>query len=230
VLGSKGVGLALEWVVVPAAAFSGALGSTAGVLALARLGRRGGMTREGLLLAGVTLGFISSAGVLLVQYFSEPLDVARIVRWMMGGFEVVGYRMLAGMLPVLLPGLALVLWQAARLNQIALSEDLAAARGVNVRQVRSAVLWGTALATGAVVAVAGPVAFVGLIVPHVARALLGPDHRVLLPCAFFLGGAFLVVCDTVARTAIAPSQIPVGVLTALLGGPFFLWILTRRRA
>jgi iron complex transport system permease protein len=95
--------------------------------------------------------------------------------------------------------------------------------------VRAAVLWGASLATGAVVAVAGPVAFVGLIVPHVVRALLGPDHRVLLPCAFFLGGAFLVACDTAARTVMAPDQIPVGILTSLLGGPFFLWLLIRRR-
>jgi iron complex transport system permease protein len=214
---------------VPVAAFLGALVAAATVWALARLGRRGHMTPEGLLLAGVTLGFIASAGVLVVQYVSEPLDIARMVRWMMGGLGVVGYGVILAMAPVLLPGLALLFMQVGKLNQIAFSEEFAASRGVDVRRVRLVVLFGTALATGAVVAAAGPIAFVGLIVPHAVRFLGGPDHRSLLPCSFLCGGAFLVVCDTVARSVTPPSEIPVGVLTALLGGPFFLWMLATRR-
>lgn len=219
----------LSGAAVPAAAFTGALVAAATVWGLARLGRRGRMTPGGLILAGVTLGFIASAGVLFVQYVSEPLDIARMVRWMMGGLGVVGYGVVATMLLALLPGLVLIFMQTGKLNQIALSEDLAASRGVDVRHVRLVVLLGTALATGAVVAVAGPIAFVGLIVPHAVRFLVGPDHRALVPCAFFSGAVFLVVCDTIARTVTAPSEIPVGVFTALLGGPFFLWVLVTRR-
>jgi iron complex transport system permease protein len=214
---------------VPMAAFLGALAAATAVWSLARLGRRGRMTPEGLLLAGVTVGFIASAGVLLIQYLSEPLAVARMVRWMMGGLEVVGYRVLAAVLPPLLAGLALLFMQAGKLNLIAVHEEFAASRGVDVRRVRLTVLAGTALATGAVVAATGPIAFVGLIVPHAVRLLVGADHKVLMPSAFFFGAAFLVLCDTVARTAIAPSQIPVGVLTALMGGPFFLWLLATRK-
>jgi len=211
------------------AAFAGALASAAAVWGLSRLGRRKRLTPEGLLLAGVTLTFVASAGVLLIQYVSEPFEIHHMIRWMMGGLGTVGYRTIAAMTPVLMPALVLIGLQAGRLNQIALSEELAESRGVDVRRVRLLVLAGTALGTGAAVAAAGPVGFVGLIVPHAMRFLVGPDHRLLVPSAFLWGGAFLVACDTVARTVTAPMDIPVGVFTALLGGPFFLWILATRR-
>jgi iron complex transport system permease protein len=215
---------------VPLAAFSGAMLAAGAVWGLSRLRRAGHMTPEGLLLAGVTLSFIASAGVLLVQYLSSPFEVAQMVDWLMGRLGGAGARELATLAPVLLPGLALLFVQAGRLNQIAVSEEVALSRGVDVRRVRGAVLVGTALAVGAVVAVAGPVGFVGLIVPHAVRSLAGPDHRMLMPVAFLSGAAFLVVCDTVARTVMAPSEIPVGVLTSLIGGPFFLWILATKRS
>lgn len=212
-----------------AAAFVGAIGASAAVWGLSRLGRRTRFTPEGLLLAGVTITFIASAGTLLMQYLSEPFEIHHIIRWMMGGLGTVGYRTLTAMLPATLAAMTVLTMQTSKLNQLALSEELAQSRGVDVQKVRLLVLASTALGTGAAVAAAGPVGFVGLIVPHAIRYLAGPDHRLLIPCAFLWGGAFLVVCDTVARTATAPMDIPVGVFTALLGGPFFLWILATRR-
>jgi iron complex transport system permease protein len=112
---------------------------------------------------------------------------------------------------------------------MAVGEDWAAARGVSVsRLMLSGYVLGSFLA-GSVTALAGPIGFVGLIVPHALRLKLGADHRLLLPCSFFTGAAFLAICDTVARTALAPTEIPVGVVTALLGGPFFIWLLRSKR-
>ncbi|MBN1774416.1 MAG: iron chelate uptake ABC transporter family permease subunit, partial [Deltaproteobacteria bacterium] len=130
-------------------------------------------------------------------------------------------------LPFLLTGGLLVGLHASELNQLLQGDELAEARGVAVRRVRGAVLAGVALLTGAAVSVAGPIGFVGLIVPHTVRLLAGLDHRRTVPLVVLWGGVFLAVCDTVARSAFA-AEIPVGVLTALLGGPFFLWVLGSR--
>jgi len=182
-----------------------------------------------LLLAGVTLGLISSAMIMLVRYLSEPYKLAMLDRWLMGGLDVHGYRSLASVLPLALPALAVLLSEANALNQLSFGEELAVGRGVNVAALqREAFLAGSVL-TAAIVSVAGPIGFVGLIVPHVFRAVLGPDHRTLLFASFFGGGALLTVADTFARTAFAPSELPVGVLTAMMGGPFFLLLLVRKR-
>ena len=123
---------------------------------------------------------------------------------------------------------AVMLW-APQWNLLAVGDDWAASRGVStVRLTALGYIAGSVL-TGLVTALTGPIGFVGLIVPHALRLKLGADHRALLPCAFLLGGAFLIVCDTLSRTVIAPTEIPVGVLTALCGGPFFLWLLKSKR-
>ena len=122
-----------------------------------------------------------------------------------------------------------LIWIAAQLNPLAAGEEWAASRGVNVRRVKNICYFIGSILTGAVTAFSGPIGFVGLIVPHTVRLIAGPDHRILIPASFFLGAAFLVLCDTAARTIIAPTQIPVGVITALLGGPFFIFLLRRKR-
>jgi iron complex transport system permease protein len=106
---------------------------------------------------------------------------------------------------------------------------MAAGRGVNVPRMQKLCFFFGSLAVAAVVASTGPIGFVGLIVPHTVRRMIGPDHRLLLPCSLLAGGAFLVICDTVARTVLAPTEMPVGILTALIGGPFFIWLLIRGR-
>ena len=129
------------------------------------------------------------------------------------------------MLPLFVPALALLLTLAGPLNQLSLGEEMAAGRGVDVGRLQAGAFLAGSVLTASVVSVAGPIGFVGLIVPHLLRVVFGPDHRTLLFLSFFGGGVFLAVADTVARTAFAPSELPVGVLTAMLGGPFFLVLL-----
>jgi iron complex transport system permease protein len=178
-----------------------------------------------LLLAGVTLGLISSALIMFVRFISDPHRLVMVDRWLMGGLDVHGFRSVAAVLPLFLPAVALLLTQAPAMNQLSLGEELAAGRGVDVGGVQLEAFLAGSVLTAIIVSAAGPIGFVGLIIPHLLRGLFGPDHRTLLFLCFFGGGAFLAAADTVARTILAPSELPVGVLTAMLGGPFFLVLL-----
>ena len=122
-----------------------------------------------------------------------------------------------------------MIFNSRSLDLLSTGEDWAASRGVDVGRATSLQYFGASLVTGSVLAYSGPIGFVGLIVPHVLRLLIGTDHRLLLPTSFFVGGAFLIACDTLGRTILSPVEIPVGIVTALLGGPFFLWLLLTRR-
>jgi iron complex transport system permease protein len=209
------------------AAFAGAALVLFLVMGIASEGRR--MSSFTLLLAGVSTNTICLAAILFLQYIANFGQTFAIVRWMMGGIDAVDYSTLAWFAAAVLPAVALICLRARDWNLMAVGEDWAAARGVAVsRLMLSGYVLGSFLA-GSVTALAGPIGFVGLIVPHALRLKLGADHRVLLPCSFFTGAAFLAVCDTVARTALAPTEIPVGVVTALLGGPFFIWLLRSKR-
>ncbi len=189
--------------------------------------RPSGLSMTTVLLAGVTVSVLSAGAIMLMRYLASPHLLVQMDRWMMGGLDVVGYRQVGSMMPLLLPGLGLVGLQANALNHLSLGEEMAAGHGVDVRAVQTASLVGGGLATAAAVSVAGPIGFVGLIVPHAVRRLSGYDHRVVLPASFLLGGAVLALCDTAARTVIFPTEIPVGVLTALIGGPLFIHLLVR---
>jgi iron complex transport system permease protein len=206
-------------------ALIGALLNVAIVYALAR--RRESFSPLKLLLAGVTLGIVSSAMIMLVRFVSDPHKLVMVDRWLMGGLDVQGFSSIASILPLYLPALAVLLTQAGALNQLALGEEMAAGRGVDVAAVQVEAFLAGSVLTALIVSVAGPIGFVGLIVPHVLRGIIGPDHRSLLFACFFAGGAFLAAADTVARSAFAPSELPVGVLTAIMGGPFFLLLLVR---
>lgn len=167
---------------------------------------------------------------MLVAYFISPFELVAFHRWMMGGLDVVGYREIGSFLVLGAPGLALLAAQAREYNHLALGEDMALGHGVDVASVQRWTLVGAGLTTAACVALAGPIGFVGMIVPHVVRRLSGFDNRIVLPAAFLLGGAALATCDGIARTAIAPTEIPVGVITAVIGGPVFLYLLSRRQS
>jgi len=135
---------------------------------------------------------------------------------------------LLGVFPFVVTGLLIVFYLTHELNLLTTGEELATARGVDVNRTKMVLFFVASLMVGAVVAVCGPIGFVGLMAPHICRLLTGADHRYLTPATLLFGGAFLAVCDTVARTVIAPTELPVGILTALLGGPFFLWLLLSR--
>jgi iron complex transport system permease protein len=190
--------------------------------------RRNGIAMTTLLLAGVTMGIICGALVLLIRYLAAPDLLVSMDRWTMGRLDIVGYRDIAFLWPLVLPGLGLLAMHIHALNQLSLGWDMALGHGVDVKAIQRHCLIGGSLATAAVVSVAGPVGFVGLIIPHTVRRISGFDHRIVLPASLLVGGAFLVLCDTLARTVLAPTEIPVGVITALVGGPFFVYILLRR--
>jgi iron complex transport system permease protein len=198
-----------------------------GIIYALASGRRA-MSPLKLLLAGVTLGLISSALIMFARFVSEPDKLVMTDRWLMGGLDVAGFRSVAAVLPFVFPAVALLLSEANALNQLSLGDEAAMGRGVDVAATQRTAFLAGSVSTAAIVSVTGPIGFVGLIVPHLLRGIVGPDHRVLLPLSLLLGGAFLVVADTVARSAFAPSELPVGVLTAMLGGPFFLVLLLTR--
>jgi iron complex transport system permease protein len=213
---------------VAAASFAGALGSTALVVGLAL--RREGAATSTLLLAGVAVSLSCSAIILFVQYLADSTQTFRMVRWMMGGLAVVGYGEVLWALPWVLGGGIVLLALRWDLNLLLTGEELAAGRGLDLASLRLKVLLAISLMIGALVAVAGPIGFIGLMVPHILRRWVGHDHLYLVPACLLGGGAFLTLCDLAARTLMAPAELPVGVLTALLGGPFFLWLLVLRRS
>lgn len=221
--GGQFLGLSL----VGLASFAGALGATALIVGLAL--RRQGIQTSTLLLAGVAVSLSCSAIILFLQYLADSTQTFRMVRWMMGGLSVVGYAEVLWLLPWVLGGSAALFALRWELNLLLTGEELAASRGVDLTRLRRLVLLATSLMIGALVAVAGPIGFVGLIVPHMLRRVVGHDHLFLVPACILGGGAFLTLCDAVGRTVMAPAELPVGILTALLGGPFFLWLLVWRR-
>jgi len=212
---------------VPVASFAGSVGAAAIVYALAR-GRHRGLSTGVLLLAGVTLNSFFSALILFVQYLADFSQTFRTVRWLMGDLDVAGYRPIVAALPLAVLAFAVFAWLPRALNLLSLGPDAAAGRGVDLVRTQRAAFFSASLATGAAVSLGGPIGFIGIVVPHLVRLLVGSDHRLVLPASALFGAAFLVACDLAARTAMAPMELPVGIVTALIGGPFFLWLLVRR--
>lgn len=224
-----GIGIALVGVGVnSAAALVGALLAVAVVWGLTHL--RPAFSTMVLLLAGVAMSFFFSSLILFLQYTASLGDSYRIVRWLMGGLAWVDWRGLLQMVPFVAVGIAALAFRARELDLLSLGSDVAASRGVDVAGTRRWIFLATSVMVGGVVAACGPIGFVGLMAPHICRLLLGAEHRLLLPASCLFGGSFLVLCDAAARTVMAPVELPVGVITAFLGGPFFLWLLLRRVA
>jgi len=209
------------------AAFIGAFLTILLVFFIARTGNT--LPAFTLLLAGVTLNFIFGALIMLIHYAANFNQGYLMTRWMMGALDTADMRTVFRTAPFVIGCLFGLMFVAAQLNPLAAGEEWAASRGVDVRRLKNICYFIGSILTGAVTAFSGPIGFVGLIVPHTIRLIAGPDHRILIPASFFLGSAFLVLCDTGARTIFAPTEIPVGVITALLGGPFFILLLKRRR-
>lgn len=214
-------------VTLPVASMAGSLGTMWIVERLAR--GKGALSPGVLLLAGVGMGVIASAGILLALHVADPLGGARVLRWLMGGLDVAAWDLPAIAGPVAILALVPVVRRGHVLNLLSAGDDTAAALGVDVPRVTRRLYLASSIATGAVVAVVGPIGFVGLVVPHALRRALGPDHRLLVPASAIGGGLFLLVCDTATRVAFPASEPPVGVVTALIGGPTLLFLLLRER-
>lgn len=205
---------------------AGALMALALVLVIAR--QAGRMSTFTLLLAGVTINSMCLALVLFLQSISTAGSTVLITRWLMGSIDTVEPEALILLACVTVPAAVVLYLRARDWNLLALGEDWAASRGVSVQRVLLLGYLLGSLLTGAVTTLTGPIGFIGLIVPHALRLRLGADQRLLFPVCFFTGAGFLTLCDTAARTMLAPSEVPVGVITALVGGPVFIYLLRRR--
>jgi iron complex transport system permease protein len=210
----------------PGAAFAGAAVSAVGVAALARRGGRLDLQR--LLLAGLIANAFFSAMLLLVFSAASGETARSMLFWMMGSLADATPARIGALLPYALAGGAALLAFASRLNLFAVGEENAAALGVNTEAAKRVVFLAASLLTGAAVAFAGVIGFVGLLVPHAVRSAAGNDQRTLLPASALSGAALLVVADAVSRTAFAPGELPIGAVTAAVGAPVFAWLLLRQ--
>jgi iron complex transport system permease protein len=221
-----GAGGALGAMGVSAAAFVGALVTAFVVYRLARLGPT--VQVATLLLAGIAIAAIISAVISLLMTFSGE-DLRSIYFWLLGGLGARGWQSIVAATPFVAAGIAVAMASASDLNLSALGEERAAQLGLEVERFKTLMLATGSILTAAAVSVAGLIGFVGLMTPHILRLIVGADHRRLLPASVVGGAAFMVLADLAARMAIRPEEIPVGAVTAVLGGPFFLYLLRRER-
>ena len=212
---------------VTVAAFLGSLGALAVVYALS-VARSRGMSSTVLLLGGVIITTFLGALVSFIQYLADFTKTFQTVRWLMGSLDVGSYGAVAAALVPLAIAAVGYATLPRTLDLITLGPDAAAARGVDVARAERVALVSASLSTGAAVSLGGPIGFIGIVVPHLVRMIVGADHRLVLPAAALFGAAFLIGCDLVARTIAPPIELPVGIVTAMIGGPFFLWLLLRR--
>ncbi|KHG64468.1 hemin ABC transporter permease [Thermus sp. 2.9] len=215
----------LEVYALPLFAFLGGLLATHLLWRLARTPL--GVQVSVLLLSGIALNALVGAGIGLLTFLASEQELRSLTFWTLGGFSALTWRLLLAGLPLALLALFLLFPLARPLNALALGEREAFHLGVDLEALKRRAVAGAALAVGVAVALAGGVGFLGLVAPHLFRLLAGPDHRYLLPGSALLGAGLAVGADLLARTLAAPAEIPVGVVTALLGGPFFLYLVLR---
>jgi iron complex transport system permease protein len=219
-------GLFLGLLTVPLMAFGGALAATALVLGVAHLA--GATSADRLVLAGVAVSFVIMAGANILIFLGDPKATHTVVFWMLGGLGLAQWGHLIWPLAVLLP-CGLWLWlQAGRLNAMSLGDETAASLGLEVGRFRLTVFVVAALITGVMVAFSGLIGFVGLMMPHLVRLAIGGDNARVLPASALAGAVFLILADACARVAMAPEDLPIGVVTGLTGGVFFIWMMARR--
>jgi len=222
---SLGSSVGLGYAAVPPAAFAGALATTFLLYAIAAVSGR--VSSTNLLLTGVVFNAFASAAIVFLASLSGLNEGAGIYIWLIGSLSASRADVVVWVALFLAVGLATAIPMARSLNLLTLGEEGAAQLGVDVERIKRWLLVSTSLMVGAAVSVAGLIGFVGLIIPHLLRLVLGPDHRLLVPAAALGGATFLVLCDTVARSLLAGRELPVGAITAVAGGPLFLWLLRR---
>ncbi len=211
--------------ILPAAAFAGGLAAT---LIVYRIANRDGRTEVAtMLLAGIALNAIASAGIGGLMFFSDDQQLRNINFWLLGSLASVTWNALAPVAPAILIPTILLALVSRQLNALLLGETAALHLGFDVERLKRNIIVLVALCVGASVALTGIIGFVGLVVPHLVRLMIGPDHRGLMPASILLGAALLLVADLVARTVVLPAELPISILTSLVGGPFFLWLLVR---
>ncbi|MEM6161488.1 iron ABC transporter permease [Erwinia sp. P6884] len=216
--------LALWWPML--AAFAGSLGVT---LVIFTLSRRGGTSLSRLLLAGIAINAVCGAAVGVMSWISNDQQLRQLSLWGMGSLGQAQWSTVLASATLILPAMLAIQRQAQRLNLLQLGEEEAHYLGVEVRRTQRILLLLSALVVAAAVAVSGVIGFVGLVVPHLMRMCMGSNHCWLLPGSALAGAILMLVADTLARTLVAPAEMPVGLLTSLLGAPWFLWLILRRQ-
>ncbi|SCB40961.1 iron complex transport system permease protein [Rhizobium miluonense] len=213
---------------LPIAAFVGGLITT---ILLYRIATRHGQTSIAtMLLAGIALGSLALAATGILIYMADDRQLRDLTFWSMGSLAGSTWNKVTGAGPIIILSLLPLPFMARGLNALTLGEAAAFHMGVAVQRLKNVAIVSVAAAVGASVAVSGGIGFVGIVVPHILRMVIGPDHRFLLPASALLGGSLLVIADVVARTIVSPAELPIGILTAGVGGPFFLWMLLRQRS
>jgi len=213
---------------LPLAAFVGAMSTALAVYVLSL--SNGQPQPVTLLLAGIAMNALMGAGISAVLLFTNRfIEVQAMLSWLIGGLRGMGWAQLAAVAPPALATVTVMMIFTREINLLLLGDETAQSLGVNVARTRLALLGLACLATGAAVSIAGPIGFIGLVVPHILRLIVGPDYRVLLPASALGGAAFLVLADTAARLLLQPAELQVGIITALVGAPFFLFLLVRNR-
>jgi len=225
---SFGATIGLGYAAVPPAAFAGSLLTTLLLYLIAGRGSR--VSANALLLTGVVFNAFASAAIVFLASLSGLMEGSRIFVWLIGNLSVVRLDLSPWLAVFLGLGLTAAIGLSRGLNLMALGDEAAEQLGVEIELYKRVLLIATSLMVGAAVSVSGLIGFVGLIIPHLLRLVIGPDHRLLVPAAAIAGAAFLVLCDTVARTLLAGRELPVGAITALVGGPLFLYLLRRSQA
>jgi iron complex transport system permease protein len=228
------IAIALGWsarvFAIPLVFITSFAGAMVAVWLVRTIARTGVVVLPGaLLLSGVAVNLFSAAAVLTIQYLTDPTSALRILRWLIGSLDVVGLEPIWRMLIILAPAWIALLMLSRRLNLLSIDEDTAATLGVNVRRTESIVYALCALIVGVTVSAGGSIGFVGLIVPHAVRLMFGEDLRIVLPGSLLFGASFLILADALARTVLPSTELPVGAITGLMGGPAFLWLLRRRQ-
>ncbi|PIK14630.1 iron ABC transporter permease [Halobacteriovorax sp. JY17] len=189
--------------------------------------RNGRVSTHSLLLSGVVLSMVCSSLILFLQFLGHERDALLVVRWLMGGLDIVGYDSIVRLLPIALLALVFSILNARKLNIMYLGDEMAITRGVDIFKFRKLLYLLNSLVVAMVVAECGPIGFVGLLGPHMAKKIFSHKHQLLIPSSFLLGGLLLMICDLLSRNIMSDTQLPVGVMTALLGGPFLLFLLSR---
>ncbi len=217
VLGISGLSLA---------AMIGAITSITLVYGISRT--TGNSSPHSMLLGGVAISFFFSSLILLFQYLGDISNTFRIIHWLMGDLSRASYDTVFQALPFILSGIIITASLHRELNLLTLNDDLAASYGLRVEPMRRVLFFAVSLMITGIITVCGPIGFVGIMAPHICRLIIGTNHRHLIPASILFGGTFLVICDTIARTLATTAEVPVGIITALLGGPFFLWLLVKK--
>ncbi len=217
ILGVSGVSLA---------ALIGAMGAIAVVYGIARA--TGNISPNTILLGGVAISFFFASLILLLQYLGDMSDSFRILHWLMGDLSRANADTIFQVLPFVASGALITGFLHRELNLLSINDDLAASCGLHVERMRMILFLAVSLMIAGIVTVCGPIGFVGIMAPHICRLIVGSNHRNLVPASLLFGGIFLAICDTLARTISTSAEVPVGIITAILGGPFFLWLLFRK--